>query len=115
MTRCYIPGKCSTCGRDVFPHWKYCQEHTRGNILLDMDTIAKQKKLEKIRSVHDFGDGKCKMCGMELLPSRKEYKNIHTGRKFEQIIRPNEFCDMMCYAYFNRRLAADEKGVTLKE
>lgn len=114
-TRNYIPSKCSTCGKPIYPHWKYCQEHTRGNILLDMDTATKKKKVPLIRSVHDFGEGKCKMCGMELLPSKKIYKNIHTGREFEQILRPSEFCDMKCYAYFNRRLSADERGVPLKE
>lgn len=80
-----------------------------------MDIATQKKSIPKIRAVHDFGDGKCKMCGMELLPSKKLYNNIHTGRKYEHIIRPSEFCDMKCYAYFNRRLAADERGVTLEE
>jgi len=33
----YQPSHCVTCGKDIFPHWKYCQEHTKNNILLDMD------------------------------------------------------------------------------
>lgn len=51
--RSYIPNKCSTCGKSIYPHWKYCQEHTRGNILLDMDIQYKslarreQDRLEK--------------------------------------------------------------------
>lgn len=51
--RSYIPNKCSTCGIATYPHWKYCQEHTRGNILLDMDiqyrSLARreQDRLEK--------------------------------------------------------------------
>lgn len=32
-----IHAQCATCGKDIYPHWKYCQEHTGRNILLDMD------------------------------------------------------------------------------
>ena len=53
VMRSYVPNKCKVCGKDIFPHWKYCQEHTRGNILLDMDiqyrSLARQEqaRLEK--------------------------------------------------------------------
>lgn len=48
----YTPNNCKTCNKPIYPHWKYCQEHTRGNILLDMDTqyiskaVQEQKRLE---------------------------------------------------------------------
>lgn len=41
--------KCLTCGIDIYPHWKYCQEHTRGNILLDMDTHYISKAVQEKR------------------------------------------------------------------
>lgn len=43
----YTPNKCTVCGIAVFPHWKYCQEHTKGNILLDMDVNKKGVSLQK--------------------------------------------------------------------
>ena len=51
-TRNYIPAKCSTCGKPIYPHWKYCQEHTRGNILLDMDT-AKPKRVSLFKQENE--------------------------------------------------------------
>jgi len=61
---------------------------------------------------------KCNMCGMELLPYRKEYhmgKNSKSDGVYYVVIRPKSFCDMKCKAYFDRRLNADLTGVPLKE
>lgn len=37
MRNNYQPANCATCNKEIFPHWKYCQEHTKNNIILDMD------------------------------------------------------------------------------
>ena len=45
----YTPNHCKTCNKPIYPHWKYCQEHTRGNILLDMDTQYVSKAVQEKR------------------------------------------------------------------
>ena len=35
--------KCARCGKPIYPHWKYCREHSLVSILLDMDVTNKKR------------------------------------------------------------------------
>lgn len=56
---------------------------------------------------------KCLMCGMELLPTVKEYHQPHHAGNGKKKIQNRKFCDVLCYHHFMKRVWADEHGVKL--
>lgn len=63
----------------------------------------------------EFGDGRCRMCNMELQEKISIYHKSHAHGSVERIRQNKKFCDSLCYAYFQKRLYADTHNIKLAE
>jgi len=95
--------KCKVCQKQIIPAWKYCRDHTPNgkSILLEMDTTPRVSVpiQKETRIIHEYGEGKCKMCGMYLVSMRDS----------------QHFCDKICYGYFQKILWANARGLEIHE